>query len=256
MSANKKASARRLLRVFLNHCSEDKPVIQELYEFLTDVWVDPWLDKRNLIAGQKWQSQIEKQIRASDVLISCLSSTSVRKAGYGQRELRYALDVDTEKPDGTIFLMPVKLDECEIPDSLGHLHWLNYFQDEGHEQLLTSLQTRANELGCAPVAQSASRFNIEGTKQSYTHPQKLFGEGKFLYGFQLRVPHVGRRAVKIQLDIIRHSAFGPSETIEAIGDGLAVGQSTCVSKTPYELKLVDVRANIVTFCLIERARAT
>jgi hypothetical protein len=39
----------------------------------------------------------------------------VTKEGYVQREIRRAIEVAEEKPEGTIFIVPVKLEECDVP---------------------------------------------------------------------------------------------------------------------------------------------
>lgn len=43
----------RKLRVFLCHASQDKAIVRELYHRLNaEGWIDPWLDKENLLAGK------------------------------------------------------------------------------------------------------------------------------------------------------------------------------------------------------------
>jgi CheY-like chemotaxis protein len=60
-----------------------------------------------------------------------------------QRELREALDVADEQPDGTIFLIPTKLMDCEVPSRLQRWQWVELHKDGGHDALLASLQKRA-----------------------------------------------------------------------------------------------------------------
>src|SRR5262249_31723982 len=50
--------SKRRLQVFLCHSSGDKPVVRELYRLLRSEGFDPWLDEKNLIAGQDWQLEI------------------------------------------------------------------------------------------------------------------------------------------------------------------------------------------------------
>ncbi len=68
------------------------------------------------------------------------------KEGYLQRELRYVLDVADEKPEGAIFIVPLKLEECPIPDRLTRLHWVNLSSAEGYEKLKLALTSRAQQL--------------------------------------------------------------------------------------------------------------
>ncbi len=109
----------RKLRVFLCHASQDKPIVRELYRRLnTESWIDPWLDEKKLFPGMDWTFEIEKAVETADVVIVCLSKSSVTKEGYVQKELRKILDVADEKPEGTIFVIPLRLDECLVPQRL------------------------------------------------------------------------------------------------------------------------------------------
>lgn len=139
----------RKLHVFLCHASQDKPVVRELYQrLLAEGWIDPWLDVRNLLPGQDWRVVIEEAVESADNVIICLSNNSVSKEGYVQREMKYAQEISLEKPEGTIFLIPLRLDECEAPRGLRLIHWTNYFgiqKEQSYEDLLKSLQTRLEE---------------------------------------------------------------------------------------------------------------
>jgi len=78
-----------------------------------------------------------------------LSNAAVTKRGYVQKELRYALDISDEQPEGTIFLIPLKLEDCEVPERLRRWQWVNLFEDHGYEKLMRALDVRAKELGAA-----------------------------------------------------------------------------------------------------------
>ena len=120
--------SRRRLRVFLCHSSQDKLIVRELYQRLNaEGWIDPWLDEEKLLPGMDWDMEIEKAVEAADVVIVCLSSNSVTKEGYVQKELRKALDVSDEKPDGTIFIIPVRLDDIQIPRRLKKWQYVDFF---------------------------------------------------------------------------------------------------------------------------------
>lgn len=134
------------LKVFLCHASTDKPKVRELYKRLIDDGVEVWFDVESLIAGQNWQIEIPKAIRSSDAVIVCLSKNSITKEGYVQKEIKYALDIADEKPEGTIFIIPVRLEECQVPNRLNLYHWVDIF-DEGYIKLLKALKLRSAQLG-------------------------------------------------------------------------------------------------------------
>jgi formylglycine-generating enzyme required for sulfatase activity len=135
------------LKVFLCHASGDKPAVRELYRRLRAAGFDPWLDEEKLLPGEDWQLEIPQAVRSSDAVVICLSRRAVTKAGYVQKEIRYALDVADEQPEGAIFLIPLRLEECEVPQRLRRWQWVDFFQEQGYERLLRALRVRAESLG-------------------------------------------------------------------------------------------------------------
>jgi outer membrane protein assembly factor BamD (BamD/ComL family) len=138
---------QRPLKVFLCHASGDKPAVRALYQRLLRDGVDAWLDKEKLLPGQDWQLEIPKAVQESDVVIVCLSNNSITKEGYIQKELKFALDIASEKPEGTIFLIPARLEECDVPSRLSSWQWVDLFEMDRYEWLLRSLRLRADKLG-------------------------------------------------------------------------------------------------------------
>jgi len=134
------------LQVFLCHSSADKGGIRNLYDKLKADGIDPWLDEKKLLPGQKWELEIQKAIDATDVVVVCLSRESVNKAGFLQREIKLVLDKADEKPEGTIFLIPVLLEQCDVPLRLRQWHWVGLFEHDGYSRLLQALQARAASL--------------------------------------------------------------------------------------------------------------
>ena len=108
--------AKRPLKVFLCHASGDKPPVRELYKRLVSEGVDAWLDQEKLLPGQDWRMEIPRAVREADVVVICLSNKSITKEGYIQKEIKFALDSAEEKPEGTIFLIPARLEECAVPE--------------------------------------------------------------------------------------------------------------------------------------------
>ncbi|HKV42688.1 MAG TPA: TIR domain-containing protein, partial [Blastocatellia bacterium] len=138
------------LRVFLCHSSKDKPAVRELYGKLSASGFKPWLDEEDLLPGQEWANEIQKAVRASDVVLVCLSRDSITKQGYVQKEIKFALDVADQQPEGTIFVIPVKLEECEVPNRLSRWHWVNLHEDRGYDKLVKSLEHRNAGMGRPP----------------------------------------------------------------------------------------------------------
>lgn len=147
----------RSLRVFLCHASEDKAAVRALYHRLCSDGVKPWLDEEDLLPGQEWQYEIPRVVRESDVVIACLSRSFITKAGYRNTEIKLALDVADEQPEGSIFIIPLKLEECQVPERLRRWHWVNFFDTRGYERLIRALRVRAEEIGANTALQANRR---------------------------------------------------------------------------------------------------
>ena len=137
---------RRQLNVFLSYGHENKPQVDRLYEVLRRDGTDPWLDQKNLSPGQNWKVEISKAIKRADVILICLSSKTMSSDGYFQEELRLALDEADKRGHDTITVVPLRLENCDIPRSLGNWQCADLFNPYGYEKLLTSLADRANQL--------------------------------------------------------------------------------------------------------------
>lgn len=127
-------------RIFLCHANEDKAQVQELYHRLKAAGYHPWLDKYDLLPGQDWRREIEKIIRDPyNLIVVCLSRNSITKRAMVQREIKWALDVLDQMPEDTIYLIPARLEACQVPDRLSHLHYVNLFEQDGFEKLKQAL---------------------------------------------------------------------------------------------------------------------
>ena len=78
-------------RSFSRTPAKTKPQVRKLYADLKARGFDPWLDEKDLRAGQIWKIEIPKAIRQAPLFLACLSNRSVGKIGYVQIELREAL---------------------------------------------------------------------------------------------------------------------------------------------------------------------
>jgi hypothetical protein len=113
----KSVDNKRPLKVFLCHAHADRDPVRGLYTRLTQDGMDAWLDKAKLLPGQDWELEIRKAVREADVVVVCLSK-QFNQAGFRQKEVRLALDTAMEKPEGEIFIIPARLEECDNLESL------------------------------------------------------------------------------------------------------------------------------------------
>ena len=137
---------KRPLKVFLCHASTDKPKVRELYRYLKKRGIQPWFDEEDLVGGQDWQVEIPKALATSDAIIICLTKNSIDREGYIQKEIKFALDKALEMPEGRIFLIPVKFEECEVPFTLSRYQWVDLTVESGYAKMMKALKFRAAQL--------------------------------------------------------------------------------------------------------------
>ena len=126
--------------VFLCHASEDKPAVRKYAVQLAEAGFDTWLDEDQLLPGQEWDTEIRKAIERSSAVIVFLSSRS-QKRGYIQKEILRVLDEAERQPEGTIFLIPARLEPCDVPDRLSKWQWVDLTNPTGFGKLCKALDT-------------------------------------------------------------------------------------------------------------------
>ncbi|MEL4896828.1 toll/interleukin-1 receptor domain-containing protein, partial [Crocosphaera sp. Alani8] len=142
-------------QIFIAHANEDKPLVRELYAKLVEAGYRPWFDEEDLLPGQNWRDEIPKALKNSDLFIACLSSNSISKRGYIQREFKMAMEMLAELPPGEIYLIPLKFDDCTIPElrqseyglNLRDIQWLDYGKPNGFEKLIKSIEYQFGSQG-------------------------------------------------------------------------------------------------------------
>ncbi len=98
--------------VFLSHSSKDKPFVTRLAIDLLNRGIPVWFDKWEMDTGDSLLESIADGISDSTRLILVLSKNSI-ESPWVKREIMIGLKKE-ERVGGT-FLLPVRLDGCEIP---------------------------------------------------------------------------------------------------------------------------------------------
>ena len=140
--------------------------MQELYHRLKEAGYHPWLDKEDLLPGQSWRHEIERIIRdLYNLIVVCLSCNSVAKRGMVQQEIKWALDVLDQMPEGAVYLIPVLLEPCQVPARLSKQRWVELFEADGFDKLKQALD-----------------FGLSKRQQPFEPELVLIPAGEFLMG--------------------------------------------------------------------------
>jgi hypothetical protein len=105
-------------QVFISYVREDVSAVEYVCGLLTATGIPYWRDRTSLGPGMEWKRVIREAISA-DVLVflACFSRQSqARRTSYMNEELTLAVDQFRLRPPGATWLIPVRLDDCAIPD--------------------------------------------------------------------------------------------------------------------------------------------
>jgi TIR domain/NNMT/PNMT/TEMT family len=122
---------------FISYVREDSRQVDQLQRTLQAAGVPVWRDTADLWPGEDWRAKIRHAITDSAlVFIACFSQASLsRGKSYQNEELTLAIEQMRLRSPENPWLIPVRLDECEIPE-----------RDIGGGRTLTSIQ-RADLFG-------------------------------------------------------------------------------------------------------------
>jgi hypothetical protein len=153
-------------KVFISHASEDKARFVGAFALrLRERGVDAWLDKWEIQAGDSLVDKIfEEGLKQAAAVIVVLSKFSVDKP-WVREELNAAF---VKRINGGSKLIPVVLDDCEVPEALKTTKWevirdLDSY-DDSFESVIASIfgLNRAPPIGPAPSYAQFAASQIGG----------------------------------------------------------------------------------------------
>jgi hypothetical protein len=125
--------------IFISYAREDENLAKAVYRMLKEKGFKPWLDKEEILPGEKWDAKIKTSLRKSDFLIVCMSKKSLSKRGYVQKEVRMALDEAQKMPGNSIYIIPVRFDDCDVPDEIAEFQYVDWLQPGGPDNLARAI---------------------------------------------------------------------------------------------------------------------
>lgn len=154
------------VKIFISYARVDAVPVAEIYQRLLDAGFDPWIDSEDLLPGVKWKDAIIKAVREADLFLLCISSRSSNRQGFIQREIKIAFDQLEEKTSDHIYFIPVRLEECDLPERVEEFQCVNWFESGAWERLEKALRIQSEKLigNRPPKPQPPSPFGKTGTQ--------------------------------------------------------------------------------------------
>ncbi len=103
--------------VFISYARDDAAEVDRLQQRLEAAGIRVWRDTADLWPGEDWAAKIRQAITDDAlVFVACFSSRSIaRERTYQNQEVRLAVEQMRLRVPGEPWLIPVRLDDCEIP---------------------------------------------------------------------------------------------------------------------------------------------
>jgi len=132
--------------VFLSYCHDDETEVSRLHAALKANNLEVWWDK-DILPGQDWKTEIRQAMKLSDVVVLCLSVKSMKRKRTGiYPEALDAIAAYRQRRPGEIYLIPVRVSDCEIPEieiddtrTLDRLQHVDLFPEANWDANLESL---------------------------------------------------------------------------------------------------------------------
>lgn len=126
---------KRKVKVFVSYSSKDKAIVDRIVSDLRNHDIIVWYDKFTIKAGDNIVEKINEGLRDSKYFLVILSPNAL-SSFWVTEEVSFAILQQIAFKG--IFVIPVLIQECEIPPLLRHRRYVDFRKsyDEGIQQLL------------------------------------------------------------------------------------------------------------------------
>ncbi len=113
-------------KIVILSVKEDRDTAIRIYNDLKNRGFDVWLESESLLPGQNRDILSLSEIEKSDYVLVMLSESSMNTRDKFHRYLKTAINKQAELPEQSIFLIPLKLGECEVRKELKELEYADF----------------------------------------------------------------------------------------------------------------------------------
>jgi hypothetical protein len=119
--------------IFISYSRESSEFVEKLVTFFHDASIKVWLDKDKMVAGDPWDESVKKGILEADEVLLIMCKDSIN-SDIVKAEYTFALDNDKK-------VIPIKLEECDVPLRLHPFHYIDFSVDavKGRQELIKAL---------------------------------------------------------------------------------------------------------------------
>ena len=124
---------------FISYVREDQEKVMAIAKQINNSGVITRLDEDMILPGDNWQLKIEQAIEKTDYFLLFFSCKATNHIGHYNREIEHALYEQSQHPIGKRFIIPIQLDECDMPHNLKKFIWLKTADKNFYKKLLMAI---------------------------------------------------------------------------------------------------------------------
>jgi len=131
-------------QIFISFADQDGESAKKLADQLKQEKISVWFEAESLLGGQKREVMIREAIEDSRLFLVLLSSASVER-GRVNKQVVQALDIFDEFPENDIFVIPVRLNDCQPSHArLKMIHRVDMFPNwnSGFQKIMKSIREK------------------------------------------------------------------------------------------------------------------
>ena len=129
-------------RLLIFVCCEkryEEAVYDDLYFKLSSKNYLPWMIKYDILPGGNREIEIQNAIKNAAAFVFCLSSKSMEEYGEFQEAVKWARKKQNKMPPNRVFIIPLRLEDCELPEEVTDLKSVDWFLEDQRISLFYAL---------------------------------------------------------------------------------------------------------------------
>ncbi len=155
-----KGPGKEIAQIFLGYEREDLAKVETLYNKLEGAGYKPWMDKKDIHGGERWKLSVQRAVQESNFFLACVSKNTLDEKGYLKNEIKFALDRLEELKATDIYLIPVRLEQVELPEPLSDFQSVDLFEKDGWSRLGKAIESQGFPGIDKPPVPTESRWGV------------------------------------------------------------------------------------------------
>jgi len=127
-------------KVYISYAREDIARVKEVYQELSNAELTLGMSELHSQPDQEWLPKTHMAISDADTILVALSRATSEPPELMQMELNRAFILLSERSPNGFFIVPIRLEECEVPITLRKLKCVDLFKKNGLNNLINIMR--------------------------------------------------------------------------------------------------------------------